>query len=207
MRRNYGIMEACAVARKIRFVAALMIPLLLLGGCGEREARRENSFAEFRASVNGASFVTVRAALTADSGESVEEYVLNASYDGNETTVEIVEPALIAGVKASARWGETEIEYGGVLLGAGALDEEGLTPVAAMPAIFAAMTGGYVELLWWDGDLLAARIYAGEDARCTVWLEAESLTPVHAEIAADGRTVISCELADWHITNATNITE
>ena len=93
MRRNYGIMEACAVARKIRFVAALMIPLLLLGGCGEREARRENSFAEFRASVNGASFVTVRAALTADSGESVEEYVLNASYDGNETTVEIVEPA------------------------------------------------------------------------------------------------------------------
>ena len=193
--------------RRSQFLLVLMIPLLLLAGCGEREAKLEKSFAGFRESVNGASLVTVRGTLTADTGESVEEYVLDASYDGKQTTVEIVEPALIAGVKATARWGETEIEYGGVLLGAGALDEEGLTPVAAMPAIFAAMAGGYVELLWWDGDLLAARIYTGEDARCTVWLEADSLTPVHAEIASGGRTVISCELTDWHMENATNPVE
>lgn len=193
--------------KKNSFAAALMIPLLLLAGCGEREARLENSFADFRESVNAASLVTVRGTLTADTGESVEEYVLDASYDGKQTTVEIVEPTLIAGVKATARWGETEIEYGGVLLGAGTLDEEGLTPVSAMPAIFAAMTGGYVELLWWDGDFLAARMYAGEEARCTVWLEAESLTPVHAEIASGGRTVISCELTGWHRENEPNAAE
>ena len=189
--------------RKNCFCAVLMIPLLLLAGCGEREARLEKSFAAFRESVAAAQRITVRGALTADYGETAESYVLDASYDGKQTTVEIVEPALIAGVKATARWGETEIEYGGVLLGTGALDEDGLTPVAAMPAIFEAMAGGYEELLWWDGDLVAARMYAGEDARCTVWLEAESLTPVHAEIASGGRTVISCDLADWIITNET----
>jgi len=193
--------------KRSHFAAALMIPLLLLAGCGEREARLEKDFTGFRESLNGASLVTVRGTLTADAGESVEESVIDASYDGKQTTVEVIEPALIACVKPTARWGETEIEYGGVLLGAGALDEEGLTPVSAMPAIFAAMAGGYVELLWWDGDSLAARMYAGEDSRCTVWLEAESLTPAHAEIASGGRTVISCELTDWRMENETNPAE
>ena len=189
--------------RKCHFGAVLMIPLLLLAGCGEREARLEKGFDAFRESVAAASLVTVRGTLTADFGETTERYVLDASYDGKQTTVEIVEPALIAGVKAASRWGETSVEYGGVLLGTGALDEDGLSPVAAMPAIFAAMAGGYAELLWWDGGLIAARMYAGEDARCTVWLAADSLTPVHAEIASGGRTVISCDLTDWCITNET----
>ena len=180
-----------------------MIPLLLLAGCGEREAGLEKSFAAFRESVAGAEHVTVRGTLTADYGDSAENYVLDASYDGKQTTVEIVEPALVAGVKATARWGETEIEYGNVLLGAGPLDEDGLTPVAAMPAIFAAMAGGYEELLWRDGELIAARMYAGESSRCTVWLEPDTLTPVHAEIASGGRTVISCDLSGWQITNDT----
>ena len=189
--------------RKRRFGAALMIPLLLLAGCGEREAALDKDFDAFRESVAGASRITVHVTLTADYGETAESYVLDASYDGKQTTVGIVEPALIAGVKSTARWGETTIEYGGVLLGTGTLDEEGLSPAAAMPAVFAAMAGGYVELLWRDGDLIAARIYAGEDSRCTVWLTAEELTPVHAEIASGGRTVISCELTDWSITNET----
>ena len=189
--------------RKNSFCAVLMIPLLLLAGCGEREARLEKSFGAFRESVAAAELITVRGTLTADFGGTEERYVIDASYDGKQTTVEIVEPALIAGVKATARWGETSIEYGGVLLGTGALDEEGLSPAAAMPAIFAAMAGGYVELLWWDGDLIAARIYAGEDSRCTVWLAAEELTPVCAELAAGGRTVISCALSGWSITNET----
>jgi hypothetical protein len=189
--------------RKGFFRAVLMIPLLLLAGCEEREAGLEKEFTEFRADVNDADCITVRGTLTADAGDSVERYVLDASYDGKQTTVEIVEPALVAGVKATARWGETEIEYGNVLLGAGALDADGLTPVSAMPAIFAAMAGGYTELLWREGDLIAARMYAGESSRCTVWLTADTLTPVHAEIASDGRTVISCDLTDWQIADDT----
>ena len=80
-------------------------------------------------------------------------------------------------------------------------------PLLLSMAIFAAMAGGYVELLWWDGGLVAARIYTGEDASCTVWIEAESLVPVHAEIASGGRTVISCELIDWHLESKTDISE
>ena len=177
--------------------SVLMIPLLILAGCGEREAKLESSFSEFRERVASASVVTVRAELTADYGETTERYVLDASYDGKQTDMVVVEPALVAGVRATARWGETAVEYGGVILGAGALDGDGLTPVSAMPAVFAAMAGGFTELLWWDGDIIAARMYVGEDSRCTVWLEADTVTPVHAEIASGGKTVISCELSNW----------
>lgn len=184
--------------RKV-IVSALMIPLLLLAGCGGREAKPEQSFHDFREAVLSAQKITVDAHLTADYGDSVEEYALSAVYDGSETTVTVTEPLLIAGVTARSRWGETEIEYGDVLIGMGQLDENGLSPAAALPVIFEAMAGGYTELLWWDGDLLAARLYAGEDSRCTVWLDPDTLIPTAAEIASNGRRVISCELTDWII--------
>lgn len=181
------------------WISVLMIPLLLLAGCGEREARLEEGFSSFRDGLIAATEITVRAEMTADFGETVESYVLDAAYDGRETVVTVVTPTLIAGVTARSRWGETEIEYGDVLIGTGALDSEGLSPVSALPSIFSAMAGGHVELLWWDSDLIAARLYTGEDSRCTVWLDPDTLTPLAAEISSEGRRVISCELKDWNI--------
>ena len=67
------------------------------------------------------------------------------------------------------------MEYDGVMLGAGPLDGEGLTPVSAVPAILNAMAGGYMELIWREEDMIAARLYAGEESRCTVWLDGETL--------------------------------
>jgi hypothetical protein len=85
------------------------------------------------------------------------------------------------------------------MLSAGALDEEGLTPVSAMPAIWKAMTGGYTELLWWEADQVAARLYVGENSVCTLWLEPDTLTPVTAEIASAGQTVLTCQFTAWEI--------
>lgn len=190
--------------RKMRLAAVLMIPLLLLPGCGEREARLENGFSAFRESLLAARRVTARAELTADYGGAVEEYVLDVDWDGQETALTVSMPEQIAGVRARAKWGETTLEYGDVILGAGALDEDGLTPVSAVPAVLEAMAGGYVELLWWDGDYIAARLYVTDASRCTVWLEETTLTPVSAEIAAEGRRVITCSFTDWAVTPGEN---
>ena len=181
-------------------VSVLMIPLLLLGGCGEREAKLEKGFSSFRESLVAAESVTARADLTADYGGTVADYVLDVAYDGRSTRVTVVEPEIISGVTAEARWGETTIAYDGVMLGAGALDEDGLTPVSAIPAALAAMAGGYVELLWWDGEAIAARLYVSETARCTVWLDAATLAPTAAEISSNGRRVVTCAFADWTLT-------
>ncbi|MBR2717031.1 MAG: hypothetical protein IKD79_04770 [Oscillospiraceae bacterium] len=177
-----------------------MIPLLLLAGCGEREARLNKLFSSLRDAMIAAERLTFTASLTADRGDTVESYSLAAEWDGQRTSLEILAPELIAGVRASVKWGEADVLYEGVMLRAGPLDGEGLTPVSAVPAILAALAGGHVELLWWDGSLPAVRIYTGEDAACTVWLDPETGAPSAAEIASGGRTVISCGISDWILT-------
>ncbi len=180
-------------------VSALMMILLLLPGCGAREARLEENFQTLRKAVTAAGSITFRAALTADYGDSVSEYTMNVSYDGQQTTVELLTPELLAGVKAAALRGETQVAYDGVILGAGPLDGEGLTPVSAIPAMLDAMASGYVELLWRDGDAMAARLYVGENSVLTLWLDETSLAPTAAEIAAEGRTVVTLRIEGWKL--------
>lgn len=180
-------------------ISVLMIPLLLFTGCGEREAEMEKSFTTLREGLIHAENLTAQVSVRTDTGETIGAYEMNLSYDGQETVVEITEPALIAGVTARTKWGESTITYDGVMLGAGALNEDGLTPGSAVPAMLEAMAGGYKELLWWDGDLVAARLYVSETSRCTVWLDPETATPQYAEISSDGRCVITCSFAQWEL--------
>ena len=178
-------------------MAVLMIPLLLLVGCGEREKKPEDVFASFREQLTAAESVSAQARLTADAGGTAEEYALAVSCTGGDVTVTVTEPELIAGITATLREGQTDISYDGVMLGVGAVDPEGTTPVSAAPAILRAMREGFAELYWQDGSLAAARFYTGESAACTVWIDPEGLVPVAAEIVSDGRTAITCRFTDW----------
>ncbi|MCD7844304.1 MAG: hypothetical protein LUG57_00285 [Oscillospiraceae bacterium] len=181
-------------------LSALMIALLLLPGCGEREERLEKSFSQFRETVTLAREITLETELTANYGGTAATYTLAAVYDGQQTEIEVLSPDIIAGVKATVQRGETTVSYENVLLGAGAVDEEGLTPVSAIPVMLNAMASGYTELLWWEGDYIVARLYVGEQSVLTLWLDQDSLTPVSGEIATAGETVIACSFTKWAIT-------
>ena len=178
-------------------VSALMMTLLLLPGCGEREARLEEGFGALRQAVTAAQSIRFQAALTADYGDVSEDYTLAASYDGQETVVEVLSPELIKGVKAHALRGETTVDFDGAILGAGPLDKEGLTAMSALPVMLDAMANAYVELLWWDGDYIAARLYVGETSVLTLWLDGQTCAPVAMEVASEGRTVIKGILTGW----------
>lgn len=180
-------------------VSALMITLLLLPGCGEREQRLQDGFDELRAAVTAAEHITFQAELTADYGAVTEDYTLKAAYDGQQTQIEVLAPELIAGIKATALRGETTVSYEGVELGAGPLDEEGLTAMSALPVMLDAMASAYVELLWWEDNFITARLYVGEQSVLTLWLDSWTHAPVAAEVATDGRTVIRCTISDWQI--------
>ena len=178
-------------------ISALMMTLLLLTGCGEREARLEKGFEQLRQAVTVAQSITAQVELTADDGDTISDYTLALAYDGQETAVEILSPELIAGIRATALRGEVSVSYQGAILGAGALDEEGVTPVSALPVMLNAMASAYVELLWWEGDQIAARLYVGENSVLTLWLDGDTYAPVAGEIAAGGRRVITCRFTDW----------
>ena len=96
--------------------SVLMIPLLLLAGCGEREARLEAVFDGLRQDMIAAEEITFTASVTADRGDTEEVYDLAVHWDGERTEMELIEPECIAGIKASVKWGETEVAYEGVLL-------------------------------------------------------------------------------------------
>ena len=178
-------------------VSVLMMTLLLLPGCGEREARLEGDFEAFRQSVTETENMTASVRLTAMTGGAAAEYLLRLSYDGSAVSVTIAEPELLAGITAVAERGQTEIVYESVRLGAGALDETGLTPVSALPAVIDAIQSGYLELLWWEEPWLCARLHVSDSSVLTLWLEEDTLAPYVAEIASDGRVVVRAVFEDW----------
>ena len=184
-------------------ISVPMICLLLLNACGARQGKNEAVFEDFRRGLLDAAEVKTQAALDVTAGSTDAGYVLDVTWDGSETVMEIRKPALIAGVRAIARWGEGTVAYEGVMLGAGPIDGAGHTPVSAVPAILDAMAGGYTELLWREGDYLAARLYVEGNVRCTVWLEPESLIPAAAELSEDGTVLMTCTFSGWQVTAGT----
>ncbi len=73
-------------------LSALMIILLLLPGCGEREERLKKSFSQFREDVTLAQEITLEAELTANYGGTAASYTLSAVYDGQQTEIEVLSP-------------------------------------------------------------------------------------------------------------------
>lgn len=174
-------------------ISALMMTLLLLTGCGRREAKLENEFAAFRQSVQNARSIQAQTRLSCDSGETVSQYGLSLSYDGSEVRVTVTEPELIAGITAVVENGGGRLEYEGVMLGVGEL--AGMTPVAALPEMLEGMAYGYKELLWREDDYLVARLWLDDEHVMTLWLS-QGL-PVCAEIAAGGQTLMTCRFESW----------
>lgn len=180
-------------------VSVLTMTLLLLGGCGEREAKTEQAFARFREEMTAAESLSASVELTAMTEGVVSQYRLELEYDGSMTAVTISEPALLAGIRAEAERGQTEIVYESVRLGAGALDETGLTPMSALPAVIDAAQSGYLELLWREAPYICARLHVSDESVLTLWLEEDTLVPYVAEIATEGKTVVRAVFEDWTV--------
>lgn len=177
------------------FVSALMMTLLLLTGCGRREAKLENEFAAFRENLRAAQSIEAQVSLSCDSGDVVSQYGLRLSWNEDETRITVTEPELIAGISAVVTDGGARVEYEGVMLGVGEL--AGLTPVSALPEMLKAMAYGYEELLWREDDYLAARLWLDEESVMTLWLSEG--VPVCTEISAAGQTVMTCRFESWQM--------
>ena len=187
--------------RRFFIVPALMISLLLsgCGGAGGAEQKIEKQ----RDTLASSELMSFTADVTASLGDEVFQCTLSCAAADDEITVEVVEPALIAGVKARVRDGEAEVEYENVRLSVGSAGMEGLHPISAMPLLCKALRVGHVIRAWLEkadsGELIAAEIFADETYGLTVWFDKSTLTPVHAELTEDGAVVIPCEFTDFKV--------
>ena len=174
--------------------SALMILCLVLAGCS---STKEQKFETARNRLT-ASGVSMTAQVLADFGETVEEYVLDYSYDGETWTALVTAPEFAAGVTARITEDASELEYDGAILSTGDLTDGGIVPISAVPMIWETLKTGTVDSVWFEENLLTATMIYDDSISMTIWIN-EQYEPVAATLAEDGIVKATCNLSSVQI--------
>jgi len=182
--------------------ALMMIPLLLLAGCGGESL--EAQAARLNAPLAAAETVDVTGEMTLDYGQRIATFTLNYVGDTENGVVTVLFPESIAGIRLELQDGMIVMDLDTVKLDSGTLDREGLAPITVLPTVLEAMREGYVvactrETL--DGraclrtlyQLGSADLSEADALLCGVWVDEADGTPVYAEISVGGTAVVKCE--------------
>lgn len=189
----------------------VLMMTVLLTGCGGTDGRNdaEETALQLRGKyleMTGCSGVVQ---LTADYGLRVYRYELDFTQGEEETVMVLTAPEEVSGITARlTAQSDTVLEYDDVVLETGALHEEGLTPIGAIPALLSALREGYLDTCsleeWESGAVLRMLIREPENPLGTgteilLWLEADSGKLLRAELSQDGVCAIQCEFSDWNM--------
>jgi len=186
----------------------MMTLCLLLTGCGGKE-----DGVDLRLPYQEMSGCTMTAAVTCDQEGAEWEAVLKCDYipDG-ESTVEVLEPELIAGVRVSFSDEDWRLEYEDVVLNAGSPETGELSPALCLPRLMSALRDGWLleenDEVW--GEIPCRRLaldQTGEDGGkiiSTVWLRLEDGTPLRGEISVDGEIILTAEFTEFEFHDIIN---
>lgn len=195
--------------RKLLFCVPMMILLLTAcsgGPTGASEA--EQLSLTIRGEYLEMTAWTAKAAVTADYGQRVYQYEMTASRAGEETTLVLTAPEIVAGITARLSGENGAMEYDGLWLETGPLDENGLTPVSAVPALMEAARSGYITACSLEEGEGAAllRIDCGDPeerpgtgVETVLWFDTGTHALTRGEISVDGTRRILCEFSDFTV--------
>ena len=187
-----------------RLICVLMMTALL-AGCGRAGGSEAEELAltirgEFLAMDSCAAQVSV----TADYGQRVYEYEMAVSVTEEETVLTLSAPETAAGLTARLTGEENLLEFDGVSVETGPLDENGLTPVSAVPALLEAARSGYITTCALEEDGAVLRVDCGDPAgspgtgtETALWFDAASHVLMRGEVSVDGFRVILCEFSEF----------
>ena len=102
---------------------------LLMSGCGGREFAKARE--DLAARLDGAECLSFTANIRAEYEHKTARFTLSYYEDAQGGRVTVLAPQLIAGVTARIQPGSTSLEYDGVCLGTGELDDFGLSPMSS----------------------------------------------------------------------------
>lgn len=187
-----------------RLLCVLMMTLLL-AGCGQTGG---NEAEELALSIRGEYLAmdncTVQAAITADYGQRVYEYEMAVAVGEEETVLTLSAPETVAGLTARLTGEENLLEFDGVSVETGPLDENGLTPVSAVPALLEAARSGYITACALEEDGTLLRMDCGNPAgspgsgtETALWFDASTYALIRGEVSVDGFRVILCEFSQF----------
>lgn len=184
----------------------LCVPMiLLLAGCSPAKVSQAEELAlGLRGEYLEMTACSAHLAVTADYGQRVYDYEMDAALEGEELKLTLTAPETVAGMTAHLSQGEGQLEYDGVWVETGTLDEDGLTPLGAFPAMLEAIRGGYITACCLEEEETLLRLDCGDPTaspgkgrEVTLWLDASTRNLVRGEIRVDGYRVIVCECTNF----------
>lgn len=168
---------------------------LLLAGCGGKDY--EKSQQELSRRLGAVEVLSFTANVRAEYEHKTARFTLSYSEDSQGGKVTVLAPQLIAGITARVEPGSTSLEYDGIMLGTGELDDFGLSPMSALPILVQALKDGALDSGWQEGEFTVMQIQSTDELSCTVWFEPEAMIPRQAELISDGRVKVFAEISDW----------
>lgn len=180
----------------------MMTFFLLLTACGGTE---KGEMTDLRSRYYDMSGCVMEADVFCEQAGLEWEAVLKCEYvpDG-KSTVEVLSPDTIAGVRAVFTDTDWRLEYEGNSLNAGALSCESISPALCLPHIMNALREGWLleenEEEWNDVPCLRLVVdQSGQEGKIisTVWLRKDDGTPLRGEIAVDGENVLTAEFTSF----------
>ena len=183
----------------------VLMTTLLLASCGTAGVSEAEELAlTIRGEYLAMDACTVQAAVTADYGQRVYEYEMAVSVSGGETVLVLAAPETVAGLTARLTGKDSVLEFDGVSVETGTLDDAGLTPVSALPALLEAARSGYITACALEEEGTLLRVDCGDPAgspgtgtETALWFDASTHALVRGEISVDGFRVILCEFSDF----------
>ncbi len=193
--------------RKIWCVPMILLCLLPVGCGAEKEEADPREIYRLMAGC------TMEAAVTCDDAGREWEALLRCDYvPGGESTVEILEPETLAGVRAAVTDGDWRLEYEDLCLDMGTLSTEEISPAVCLPRLMDALRSGWLleenREDWKEEPCLRLTVdqtgQNGGKILSTLWLREADLAPVRGEISVDGEIILTAEFTDFTFCDTIN---
>ncbi|WP_302495791.1 hypothetical protein [uncultured Oscillibacter sp.] len=183
----------------------MMTLCLLLTACGGTGGEAGDA-ADARMSYRNMAGCVMEAEVSCTQDGAAWEATLRCDYvPEGETTVEVLAPETIAGVKAVLSDGEVELVYEDQCLNAGNLSSQEVSPMACLPQLMSALRDGWLleesEEDWQETSCFRLTVdQTGEQngkILSTLWLRQEDGTPLRGEIAVDGEIILTADFTSF----------
>ena len=174
---------------------------LLLTGCGETPAK-EITAADLRALYTDVSGCTMEATIRCSQEDRAWEGTLRCDYvPGGGSTVEVLAPEMIAGVKAIVTADGLALSCDDQTLNIGTLTEEELSPAVCLPRLMDALRSGWLleenRETWGEAECIRLMLdqtgSGGGKIVSTFWLRLSDGAPVYAELAVEEEVIFTVE--------------
>lgn len=188
--------------KQVICVPMIALCLLLTSCGGEKESAGEAA----RAAYQDMTGCTMQADVVCSYGDQEKAFTLKCDYTPEGTsTVEVLAPETVAGVKAEISGKNLALRYEDACLDAGTLSDEEVSPADCLPRLMNALRSGWLleqnKEDWGEVPCLRLGLDQtggnGGKIVSTVWLRQDDGTPLRGEVSVDGQIILTAEFTSF----------